>query len=156
MASLNRVILVGNLTKDPEVRSTPDGTSVANLRIAVNRPWTNKQGERDTDFFTIVVWRKLAELCGQYLSKGSPVAVEGRLQSRNWETGEGQKRSITEVVADNIQFLTRGSGSTEQHSNADADTSSGVEQQEQQTSSLEPVGAGGDDFEDLPDDDVPF
>jgi len=148
MASLNRVILVGNLTRDPEVRSTPDGTQVANLGIAVNRPWTNKQGERTADFFTIVAWRKLAELCSQYLSKGSPVAIEGRLQTRSWETQEGQKRSTVEIVADNIQFLSRGTGG-----NDFADQSSG----EQNSSNLEPVGApSANDTEDLPDDDVPF
>jgi len=148
MASLNRVILVGNLTKDPEVRSTPDGTSVANLRMAVNRPWTNKQGEREADYFTIVAWRKLAELCGQYLSKGSPVAIEGRLQTRSWETAEGQKRSAVEIVADNIQFLSRGTGGNDYENQ-----SSG----EQDSSSLEPVGApSADDSQDLPDDDVPF
>lgn len=112
MASLNRVILLGNLTRDPELRFTPDGTSVANLRIAVNRPWSNKQGERETDYFTIVAWRRLAELCGEYLSKGSPVAVDGRLQSRSWETPEGQRRSTIEVVADRVQFLGRGAATT--------------------------------------------
>jgi len=149
MASLNRVILVGNLTKDPEVKSTPDGTSVANLRMAVNRPWTNKQGEREADYFTIVAWRKLAELCSQYLSKGSPVAIEGRLQTRSWETQEGQKRSTVEIVADNIQFLSRGAGGNDYQ----ADQSSS----QQDSSNLEPVAApAANDTEDLPDDDVPF
>ncbi|RJQ31780.1 MAG: single-stranded DNA-binding protein [Actinobacteria bacterium] len=107
MASLNRVILVGNLTRDPELRNIPDGTAVANFGIAVNRQFANKAGEKEVDFFNVVAWRKLAELCNQYLSKGSSVAIEGRLQSRSWETGEGQKRSTVEVVADNVQFLSR-------------------------------------------------
>lgn len=156
MASLNRVVLIGNLTKDPEVRSTPDGTSVANLRLAVNRAWTNKQGEREADYFTIVVWRKLAELCGQYLSKGSPVAIEGRLQSRSWESAEGQKRSTIEVVADNVQFLTRSTGSTNFN-----DTAEEAQPMPDSAPGLEPVGASSNDSSndasnELPDDDVPF
>lgn len=117
MASLNRVILVGNLTRDPELRFTPNGSAVAGFGLAVNRTYTNKQGEKvqNVDFFNIVVWAKLAELCNEYIHKGSPVALEGRLQSRSWETDEGQKRSVVEVVAENVQFLGRpgsGSGST--------------------------------------------
>lgn len=109
MASLNRVVLVGNLTRDPELRTTPNGTSVATLGIAVNRRWTNSQGEKvdNTDFFNVVAWGKLAELCSEYTSKGSPVAVDGRLQSRSWETQDGQKRQTVEVVAENVQFLSR-------------------------------------------------
>lgn len=107
MASMNRVVLLGNLTRDPELRSTPSGTSVANFGLAVNRRWTNRQGEKvdGVDYFNIVVWGKLAELCSDYIRKGSPVALEGRLQSRTWETEVGQKRSVVEVVAENIQFL---------------------------------------------------
>lgn len=109
MAGLNRVILIGNLTRDPELRSTPSGVSVATLGLAVNRRWTNREGERveSTDYFNVVAWSKLAELCNQYLKKGSPIAVDGRLQSRSWETEEGQKRSRVEIVAENIQFLGR-------------------------------------------------
>lgn len=109
MASLNRVILIGNLTRDPELRFTPSGSPVAGFGLAVNRTYTNKQGERveNVDYFNIVVWAKLAELCAEYIRKGSPVAIEGRLQSRSWETEEGQKRSTVEVVAENVQFLGR-------------------------------------------------
>lgn len=155
MASLNRVVLIGNLTRDPEVRNTPDGTPVANLGIAINRNWTNKQGEKEADFFTIIAWRKLAELCSQYLSKGSPVAVEGRLQSRSWETAEGQKRSTVEVVADNIQFLNRGSAGTGDFKAAS--TNETKNQSNAQDAGLEPVGSKpSDDGNELPDDDVPF
>lgn len=108
---MNRVILIGNLTRDPELRVTPNGITVARMGLAVQRSWTNQEGQREADFFTIVAWRKLAELCGEYLRKGRPVAVEGKLQSRSWETPEGQKRSVVEVVADNIQFLGSGPGS---------------------------------------------
>ncbi len=109
MTNLNRVILIGRLTKDPELRFTPNGTSVANFRMAVNRRWTNREGERmdSTDFFNVVVWGRLAELCSEHISKGSPVAVEGRLQTRSWETEEGQRRSTVEIVAENVQFLGR-------------------------------------------------
>ena len=115
MASLNRVILIGNLTRDPELRYTPNGSPVANLGIAVNRNYTNKQGEKisDVDYFNIVAWAKLAELCAEYVRKGSPVAIEGRLTSRSWENKEGQKRTTVEVVAENIQFLGKPSGSGE-------------------------------------------
>ena len=107
MANLNRVFLVGNLTRDPELRYIPSGDAVANLGLAVNRVYKNKEGEKkeDTCFVTVVVWRRLAEICGEYLSKGSPVLVEGRLQSSSWETEGGEKRSKLEIVASNIQFL---------------------------------------------------
>ncbi|HAW60096.1 MAG TPA: single-stranded DNA-binding protein [Actinobacteria bacterium] len=112
MASLNRVVLIGNLTRDPELRFTPSGTSVANFGIAINRRRTNRQGERadSVDYFNVVVWGRLAELCNEYIGKGAPVAVEGRLQSRSWETQDGQKRSTVEVVAENVQFLGRVGG----------------------------------------------
>jgi len=114
MASLNRVVLIGNLTRDPQLRYTPSGTSVANFGIAVNRRRTRpaaagRQGEQtnEVDFFNVVTWGKLAELCSNYISKGSPVALEGRLQSRTWETEDGQKRTAVEIIADNVQFLGR-------------------------------------------------
>ncbi len=152
MASLNRVVLIGNLTRDPEVRNIPDGTPVANLGIAVNRNRTNKQGEKEVDFFSIIAWRKLAELCSQYLTKGAPIAVEGRLQSSSWETAEGQKRSKVEVVADNIQFLNRRSESSGDFQNASA-----TKTKQETDSGLEPVGSKpSDDAGELPDDDVPF
>lgn len=109
MASLNKVILIGNLTRDAEIRFTPNGTPVANFGLAINRKWTNKQGEKveGVDYVNIVVWGRLAELCGEYISKGSPVAIDGRLQSRSWEAEDGSKRSTIEVVAENVQFLGR-------------------------------------------------
>lgn len=104
--SLNRVVLIGRLTKDPELRFTPDGTPVTTLRLAVSRP-SSKEGQPEADFFNVVVWRKLAELCSEYLGKGRLIAVEGRLRRREWKTAEGQPRSDVEVVATNIQFLDR-------------------------------------------------
>ena len=109
MANLNRIFLIGNLVRDPELRYVPSGDAVANLRLAVNRTYTTKEGEKkeETCFVTVVVWRRQAETCCEYLNKGSPVFVEGRLQSRSWETGEGEKRNVLEVVADRVQFLGR-------------------------------------------------
>ena len=106
-ASLNKVILLGNLTRDPELRYVPSGTAVANFSIAVNRTYKDGAGEKkeDTSFIRVVVWGKMAEICGEYLTKGRSVLVEGRLKSRAWETPEGQKRSALDVVATSVQFL---------------------------------------------------
>jgi len=108
MISYNKVILIGNLTKDPEIRYTPSGTPVASFRLAVNRRY--KQGEEfkeEVCYIDIVVFGKQAESCGQYLNKGSGVIVEGRLQERRWEGEDGQKRSKHEVVAQTVRFLPR-------------------------------------------------
>ena len=112
MASLNKVLLIGNLTRPPELRYTPSGTAVADLRLAVNRNYSTQTGEKreETCFLTIVVWGKQAESCGEYLDKGSQIFVEGRLQTRDWETKDGQKRSATEVVAERVQFMSRTKG----------------------------------------------
>jgi single-strand DNA-binding protein len=106
-ASLNKVLLLGNLTRDPELRYVPSGTAVANFSIAVNRSYKDSTGEKkeDTSFIRIVVWGKMAEICGEYLTKGRSVLVEGRLKSRTWEGPDGQKRSALDVIAANVQFL---------------------------------------------------
>lgn len=105
--SLNRVQLIGNLTRDPELRYTPSGTAVCSFSIATNRSWTTDNGEKheETDFHRIVAWSKLAELCSQFLVKGRKIYAEGRLSTRNWTTQEGQQRSTTEVVIDNMILL---------------------------------------------------
>ncbi len=107
MASYNKVLLLGNLTKDPELRYTPSGAAVANLRMAVNRRYRDKNQElkEEVCFITAVVWNKQAETCNQYLHKGSSVFVEGRLQSRSWEDNSGAKRSVIEVRAERVQFM---------------------------------------------------
>ena len=104
---LNRIILIGRLTRDPELRYVPSGHPVASFSLAVDRPFTNQAGERETDFIDVVAWRKLADQVSQHLSKGRLVAVEGRLQIRSWEAQDGQKRKAAEVVADAVRFLDR-------------------------------------------------
>jgi len=107
---LNRIILIGRLTRDPELRYVPSGQPVASFTLAVDRPFVNQQGERATDFIDVVAWRRLAEQVTQHLSKGRLVAVEGRLQIRSFETQDGQKRRVAEVVADAVRFLDRKAG----------------------------------------------
>ena len=141
MASLNRVILMGNLTRDPELRYTPAGKPVARLGVAVNRaPYTNEQGEKveGVDFFNVVAFGRQAETTHQYLKKGSGVAIEGRLRSRSWETDDGQKRSAVEVAAQNVQFLPRGGESQSEAPPAGETDYAGVD--------VPPIEGGGEDF----------
>lgn len=105
---LNRIILIGRLTQDPELRYTNSGTAVASFTLAVDRMRTNQSGERETDFINIVVWKKQAELCAQYLRKGRLAGIDGRLQIRSYENREGQKVRVAEVVAEAVRFLDRG------------------------------------------------
>ena len=102
---MNKVILIGRLTRDPELRYTGSNTPVATFSLAVNRSFTNQNGEREADFINCVVWRKLAETVKNYLSQGSQVAVEGRIQTRNYDDQNGQRRYVTEVVVENIDFV---------------------------------------------------
>jgi single-strand DNA-binding protein len=104
---LNRVILIGRMATDPELKYTPSGHAVSTFRIAVNRTYTNANGERDADFIDIVAWRQTAEFAANYLGKGRLVAVEGRLQVRSYQTQDGQKRRATEVVCDTLRALDR-------------------------------------------------
>ena len=119
---LNKVVLIGRLTKDPELRYTASGIPVASFFIAVNRNFTNSQGEREADFIPIVVWRNQAENCAKYLNKGRLVAVAGRIQTRNYDTPDGQRRYVWEVVADEVQFLDWGDN-TGRRSEASAEDS---------------------------------
>src|SRR2546421_5840044 len=110
MASLNKVFLIGNLTRPPELRYTPSGTAVADLRLAVNRNYTTQGGEKreETSFITVVVWGKQAETCGEYLDKGSPILVDGRLQTREGEGKDGQKRTVGAGGGERAQVIGRG------------------------------------------------
>lgn len=108
---MNKAILIGNLTRDPEVRTTPNGVNVCSFSIAVNRRRANQQGERETDFFNIVAWRSLGDVCGRYLAKGRKVCVTGEIQNRSYDGKDGVKRYVTEIIADDVEFLTpRGEG----------------------------------------------
>ena len=124
MASLNKVLLIGNLTRDPELRYIPNGSAVASFTLAMNRVYKLQSGEKkeEVSFVRVVVWGRMAEVCGEYLTKGSPAFVEGRLQSRSWDGPDGQKRSALEVIALNVQFL-RGQGAGK-----DREASSGAAQ----------------------------
>jgi single-strand DNA-binding protein len=112
MSGLNKVMLIGNLGRDPEVRHTPSGTPVANFTLATSENYTDRSGNRTvrTEWHRIVAWARLAEICGQYLRKGRQVYIEGRIQTRQWEDQQGQRRSTTEVVANNMVMLGRGEG----------------------------------------------
>jgi len=146
MAGINKVILIGNLGRDPEVRYTPDGTAVANFSIATSREWTDKSsGEKkeQTEWHRIVAFRRLAEICGEYLAKGRQVYIEGYLQTREWDDRDGNKRYTTEVVANQMQML----GS---RSSSNADRQSGYSS----SSAPEPQPQGPAPLE--TDDDIPF
>jgi single-strand DNA-binding protein len=112
--SLNKVLLIGNLTRDPNLRYTPNGTAVCSFGIATNRSWTPSDGgekQEKVEYHNIVAWAKLADICGQLLHKGDKVYVEGRLQTRDWKGDDGQERKTTEVVIDNMMLLSNGRGS---------------------------------------------
>ncbi|MCD9066018.1 single-stranded DNA-binding protein [Staphylococcus pasteuri] len=144
---LNRVVLVGRLTKDPEFRTTPNGVSVATFTLAVNRTFTNAQGEREADFINCVTFRKQADNVNNYLSKGSLAGVDGRIQSRNYENKEGQRVFVTEVVADSVQFMDN-KGSNQQNG------------QPQQQRGQAPTGdnpfANNNSINDINDSELPF
>ncbi|NLO97378.1 MAG: single-stranded DNA-binding protein [Peptococcaceae bacterium] len=117
----NRVILIGRLTRDPELRYTTNGIAVTTFTLAVNRNYKNAQGEKETDFIPCVVFRQLAELCANYLSKGKLAALEGRLQVRSYETQDGQRKYVTEVVGDDVRFLSPKDSSSALSSPTDSD-----------------------------------
>ena len=112
MAGLNKVMVIGNVGTDPEMRYTANGRAVTSFRVAANRSFTTAEGERreETEWFAVVAWQKLAEQCSQYLQKGRRVYVEGRLRTRSWDTPDGQRRFRTEVIADRVLFLDRAAG----------------------------------------------
>ena len=117
---MNKVFLIGRLTRDPELRYTGSNTAVASFSLAVNRNFTNASGEREADFINIVVWRKQAENVKNYLSQGSQVAIYGRIQTRSYDDQNGQRRYVTEVVADNVEFL--GSRGSSNNTNVNANS----------------------------------
>ena len=145
-ANINRVVLVGNLTRDPELRHTPGGTAVCSLRLAVNSRRKDQSGQwvEKPNYFDVTVWGQQGENCAQYLAKGRPVAVDGRLEWREWDAQDGQKRQAVEIIADSVQFLGgRGDG--------EGGSFGGGNQ-------FVPAGAGAEnaDFPSAADDDIPF
>ncbi|HEX6593331.1 MAG TPA: single-stranded DNA-binding protein [Bacillota bacterium] len=156
---LNRVVLVGRLTKDPDLRYTPNGVAVANFTVAANRPFTNQQGEREADFINCVVWRRPAENLANYMKKGSLIGVDGRIQTRTFEGQDGRTVFVTEVVADNVQFL-EPKNATQNRAGQDS-FASGF-QQNQNRDQMNPVKKEVNPFEtdgepiDISDDDLPF
>lgn len=157
-ASFNKVMIMGNLTRDPELRYVPSGQPVTTFSVAVNRAYNSQSGEKkeEVSYIRVVVWARLAEICNEYLSKGRPVFVEGRLQSRSWEAQDGTKRSTIEVVAQNVQFLGTRSGGG-QGSGQDmppVDESIYDEPGAPQGSSKKSVPVS--DSELKPDDEIPF
>jgi len=114
MNYLNKSMIIGNVTRDPEIRTTSQGASVATFTVATNLRWTNSAGERQdkTEYHNVVAWRRLAEICGQYLKKGSKVFVEGRLQTRSWDDAQGLKHWRTEIIAENMIMLDRPGANT--------------------------------------------
>ncbi|HDW2792735.1 TPA: single-stranded DNA-binding protein [Staphylococcus aureus] len=139
---LNRIVLVGRLTKDPELRSTPNGVNVGTFTLAVNRTFTNAQGEREADFINVVVFKKQAENVKNYLSKGSLAGVDGRLQTRSYENKVGQRVFVTEVVADSVQFLEPKNNNQQQNNN--------YQQQRQTQTGNNQFDNTEEDFSDLP------
>ncbi|NDI37250.1 single-stranded DNA-binding protein [Chengkuizengella sediminis] len=142
---MNRSILIGRLTKSPELRYTPSGVAVTQFTLAVDRTFTNSEGKKEADFINIVTWRKLAETCAEYLEKGRLTAFEGRIQVRNYENNEGRRVYVTEIVADNVRFLESNSSNKRNETNGNSHP-----------------GASQDPFSDdskpidISDDDLPF
>ena len=150
---MNKVYLIGNLTRDPEMRSTNTGIPVCNFSIAVNRRFKNAQtGQQETDFFNIVAWRQLAELCGRYLAKGRKVAVFGSIQTRSYEAQDGSKRTAFDIVADEVEFLSSANAGSAPSSDYHAAVSPAPVQR-QQAPSYAPADSG---FTQVDDDELPF
>lgn len=158
---INRVVLVGRLTKDPDLRYTPAGAAVAKFTLAVNRTFSNAQGEREADFINVIVWRKQAENTANFLKKGSLAGIEGRIQTRHYDGQDGKRVYVTEVVADSVQFLEPKS------SNGNRSNSNNQESQQTQQTQNNNYGGGHTRIDEDPftsgsgpievsDDDLPF
>ena len=150
---MNKAILIGRLTRDPEMRTTSSGIATTTFSIAVNRNFTNQNGEREADFINIVTWRKQAENVAKYCTKGSQVAVDGRIQTRSYDAQDGTKRYVTEVVADNVTFL----GSKNGSSNQDNINDFGNDNPDIETTDIDedPYANMGEEIA-LSDDELPF
>lgn len=156
---MNKVVLIGRLTRDPELRSTPSGVNAANFSIAVNRTFKNKDGVVEADFFNVTAWRKLAENVSKYCVKGTQVCVEGRLQNRSYDAQDGTKRYVTDVIADNVEFLSRANANNNSNNGYYQDVPA---EEPVDNSPIETTVTDEDPFKDfgsevvLTDDDLPF
>lgn len=150
--NLNKAMIIGNLTRDPETRTTPGGQSVCNFGVATNLVWTDQSGEKQkrVEFHNVVAWRKLAEICSQYLRKGNKVYIEGRLQTRDWEAQDGSKRQRTEIIAENMIMLdTKGS-----YSGADTPAAESAPKKPESQPEAPSDSPSGDD--EIKVEDIPF
>lgn len=161
--SLNKVTLIGNLTRDPELRYTPQGTAVCQFGLATNRDWTTAQGEKkeEVQYHRIIAWSKLAELCGQLLAKGSKVFVEGRIVYRQFEGKDGQQRNITEIVMDNMIVLSgKAMGARAEGPEAPADVeekpAKPVKKPAKHDEEVPPPAEDNNSSEDISEDEIPF
>jgi len=169
--NLNKAIIIGRLTRDPEIRTTPSGQQVASFGVATNRIWKNADGEKQkkTEFHNIVAWGKLGEICGQYLSKGQEIYIEGRIETRNWESQDGTRRNRTEIIAENMQMGQRPSGEggeftssfSPDYSNSVKDNSIDSEKKKSKTPVIQtekPVdkSKNGSNEEEIRVEDIPF
>ncbi|UNY39948.1 single-stranded DNA-binding protein [Bacillus phage vB_BauM_KLEB27-3] len=152
---MNRTVLVGRLTKDPELRYTPNGVAVATFTLAVNRTFTNQNGEREADFINCVAWRKTAENTANYLKKGSMAGVDGRLSTRNYENQQGQRVYVTEVQADTVTFLEPKNSRNQQQQEQPVGAAAGNPNTNYNPFSQDPFTNDGKPIE-ISDDDLPF
>ena len=150
---INRVVLVGRLAKDPEVRYIQSGTAVVSFTLAVNRQYTNQQGQREADFINCVIWRKPAENFANFTKKGSLVGIDGRLQTRNYENQQGQRVYVTEVIVDNFALL-ESKSQTEQRNDKGMENNNPFSDQPNQN--VDPFSEESTDSIDISDDDLPF
>lgn len=147
---MNKAILIGNLTRDPETKTLPSGTPMTTFTLAVNRRFVNKEGNREADFINIVTWRQLAELCARYLTKGRKCAVIGQIQTRTYDAQDGTKRYVTEVVADEVEFIgSAGQGGSRSMEDAPPPP-------EPTSFTPQKSGAPAQSFDDIGDDELPF
>lgn len=153
---MNRAIIIGRLTKDPESRTTSSGIASTTFTVAVSRPFTSQNGEREADFLNCVAWRKQAENIAKYCTKGSQVAVEGRIQTRTYDAQDGSKRYVTEIIADNVTFLGSKGGSSMPSNNYEGNNNSNSSKDIQTTDlNDDPYANMGEEVA-LSDDDLPF
>ena len=142
---MNKVYLIGNLTRDPELSTTTSGVSVCRLSIAVSRRFSNADGERETDFFNITAWRGTAENCAKFLKKGNKIAVSGSIQTRNYERADGTKGFAVDIIADEVEFLSSKNDGSSESSSSEGGTSIGANSTNSPIADLQPI-----------DDDLPF